>query len=104
MLGSNEFNSGTVKMSYSRSKKLTDSEKRLQALKSQLYGKERETTSNTFRFDSSGIKENGTPSQSANTNTSYLRHDLIKTFILATFTLAAQLVIYFGLQRGLFKF
>ncbi|MDO8499021.1 MAG: hypothetical protein Q7S44_04520 [bacterium] len=89
-------------MTYSRSKKLTEAEKRLQALRSQLYGKEKDSSSPTqvkatFTAPAAENKTEAAVKPPAEVN--YLRSDLLKTTILASIIIGAQLVLYFSLQK-----
>lgn len=88
-------------MSYSRSKKDTDTEKKLQAIRTQLYGKDREISSgNTFKFKAVDFPKTLSPEKPLKEDTVYLRQDLLRTAILATFALTAQILLYLIMQNG----
>ena len=87
-------------MAYSQSKKLTDTEKKLEALKTQLFGKEKNVgyTKNDLTTTKGEVKQ-AAFSQSAFQKTeiqdvNYLRRDLQKIFILASIAIGAQLILY----------
>jgi len=77
--------------------KATLEEKRLENLRRQLSGKmvhpqessEKSSNTKTFSFKAS------TSSSTTKADTAYLRGDLLKTFILSTLAVAAELSIYF---------
>ncbi len=76
-------------MAYSQSKKLTNIEKKLEAVKRQLFGKEE-----------SHIKKNvSIPTFTTETtikhqDLTYFRKDLLKILTLATLAISAQLILY----------
>ncbi len=88
-------------MSIRRTKQISPAEKRFKQLQQQIYGKQREINSNqvvstpprsNYSFDSS------TPSIPVSKTTSdstYLKHDLLKIVILSTLAIGTELVIYF---------
>lgn len=90
-------------MAVIRSHKLTDTEKRLQLLSRQLYGKgspmlgttqiTRNSANQTYRkSDQSGTLKS---SESFRTDVTYLKQDLTKILILASIAVGVQLVIYY---------
>lgn len=91
-------------MAYSESKRLTDTEKRLQALKTQLFGKE----GNQIKVPV-GTKVNIQTAAQKNTITSsyqhqeltYLRNDLRKIALLAFLAIGIQFLLY---MQFTFKF
>lgn len=95
----------------SRSKILTDKEKKLQVLRQQLYGKEptdhvsNRSNSSTFSFKSQ-LERPANPQINGllSSETNYLKKDLIKILCLATIAFLSQLAIYFSINRGLLKF
>lgn len=95
-------------MPYSQSKKTSGTEKRLQALKAQLYGKEEtapkvtssQNTSYTFTAGSS-VQTMQTVIQS---NTGYLKKDLTKITFLAALIFLAQIALYLSVQYKLITF
>lgn len=86
-------------MAYSRSKKLTTTEKKLQTIKNQLYGKE--TNSTTFNFKSAESMNTTSNSTSLKIETNYLKNELIKITLLAALAIGAQLILYFIFQQKL---
>lgn len=102
-------------MSYSRSRKLTDTEKKLQALKTQLYGKTyslptstgKTTTSSssslpTFQFNRNiDQRENFYKPLLEKDNQDYFKKDLLKTLLLATVIVGIQTFLFIGLKKGL---
>ncbi len=100
-------------MAYSQSKKLTAQEKKLLALRTQLYGKEQPDISkaradalkpqkalqhSAFKFNPLGQNET-VPSANHN-EFSYLKNDLQKIGILATLIFSAQALLYIAIQKG----
>lgn len=93
-------------MAYSQSKKQTEAEKKLQVIRMQLYGKEEKSAQNvvtntnsgskSFKFTSSDIKPSGAAVTRREDN--YLKKDLLKTVTLATFAIAAQLILKFTVR------
>lgn len=79
-------------MSYSRSHKLTSNEKRLQALKLQLYGKDQEIKP---QYKTS-LNISSTPTEGI-----YFKKDLFKTLILATLIILVQLFLFSATSKGL---
>lgn len=79
-------------MTYSQSKKLTDTEKRLQVLKTQLFGKE----SNQIKVQTApaNIQTNSPSASYQPQDLSYLRKDLKKIALLAFVAIGAQLILY----------
>lgn len=92
-------------MTYSRSKKTTDFEKRLQTLRNQLYGKDSlssslKSSTNTFRFQTNSalvVTDSAAPASEAN----YLKRDLKRISLLAAGALFIQLLLYLGVQSGI---
>lgn len=85
-------------MAYTQTKKTTELEKRLNKLKVQLYGKEVEVTG-------SGTSQ---IAGRANTNlplseTSYLKKDLIKIFLVSSFLIGIQISFFLALRNNLLK-
>lgn len=83
-------------MSYSQAKKLTDTEKKLQVLRLQLYGKAKEEKSSPAslaKFKSDILSPVSSNQTSA--DLSFLNKDLRKIFLLALAAISIQLVIYF---------
>lgn len=97
MLGSNELKIGIKNyMSISRSQKLTDTEKKLQAIRAQLYGKEEQAIpiqSKTYKLT--------TALTHSVSDTSYLKKDLLKICLLAFLAISAQIILYVVMQKGL---
>jgi hypothetical protein len=96
-------------MSYQQTKKLTAVEKKLQALKTQLYGK----SSNTFVPGKQNITadqvipaqpQQSTFSSTAALDTTYLKHDLLKIFLLASLALGVQVLLFILTRNGIIKF
>lgn len=94
-------------MAYSQSRKLSAEEKKLQALRTQLYGKDRplesvkETSDNSAFSFKSQQKAVGLPTIISAHETSYLKKDLIKIGILATLVFAIQALLFIGISRGI---
>lgn len=96
----------------SRSKILTDKEKKLQSLRQQLYGKEptvqlpnHSESNSAFSFKSTSEPlTNQKVIELLSTESNYLKKDLTKIFVLATIALLSQLAIYFSLNQELLKF
>lgn len=84
-------------MSYTQNRKVVLTEKKLESLRRQLYGKD-----NDYHIVSRPA-HTGTESQHP-TDSSFLRHDLLKTAVLASIGLAIQLGLYFAASRGLINF
>lgn len=96
-------------MTYSRSKKLTDTEKKMQTLRTQLYGKESSPLSPAsqnhpaFSFKSGSFTTvESLPKTLA--PTSFLRNDLLKIAVLASSAISIQLFLYLAVVRGIVKF
>jgi hypothetical protein len=95
-------------MSYQQTKKVTDVEKRLEALKRELYGKEKPVYI--------APKLNQTPSieianqllaplnPSNKSDVYYLNNDLKKILILATLAISTQVLLFLQFNNHLFKF
>lgn len=80
-------------MTYSRSRKLSDGEKKLQLLRSQLYGR------NITSLNAKVPEKTSSPTTSVSTSeVNHLRGDLLKTTILASVIIGAQLLLYFNLK------
>lgn len=86
-------------MAYSRSKKLTDTDRRVQLLRNQLYGKEQSVT---FSFTSQ--KESPVKSETPKPESSYLRRELTKIFFLAVIAVGTEVGLFFANNQGLIKF
>lgn len=88
----------------SRSKKITDTDKKLLALKTQLYGKEvKGDQSNSSSFNFKTLNNQQIPQNYTSTVTptyNYLKHDLLKITLLATVAVSAQIILYFVLNRN----
>ncbi|MCL5784701.1 MAG: hypothetical protein M1142_05105 [Patescibacteria group bacterium] len=78
-------------MSYSRSKKQTENEKKLQVLKAQLYGKDIQVS---LAKPSSNFAFKAEPGQTTVLETDYLRKDLLKITILAILAIGGQLLLF----------
>ncbi|MDD2822836.1 MAG: hypothetical protein PHQ59_02020 [Candidatus Daviesbacteria bacterium] len=93
-------------MAYSESKELTDTEKRLQALKTQLFGKEKVKATKKSSYQTSAIHNTGVISttQHEHQDLAYLKKDLLKITMLATIALFVQLIIYMQLTLKILKF
>lgn len=87
-------------MSYSQSKKSTNTEKKLQALKTQLYGKEhsnismQSTTTNKFHLPSQDLPASQPTKQPTTIMPNYLRQDLLKIALLAAIAISVQVIVY----------
>lgn len=87
-------------MSYSQSKKSNDTGKKLQALKTQLYGKESSATFTQLTtiggLNHPEIKSNTSreTNQKITAIPSYLKHELIKIAFLAAIAICAQIFVY----------
>ncbi|MFH0937113.1 MAG: hypothetical protein V1808_02385 [Candidatus Daviesbacteria bacterium] len=93
-------------MAYQQTKKLSTAEKKLQALRTQLYGKGEVQIHQTPTFHSQKDTSPSTPishqsTSSSTLDVSFLRHDLLKILLLAALAIGAQLLIYLSLQKGL---
>lgn len=98
-------------MTYSRSKKVTDTERKLQAIKTQLYGKEEQsknTLKNTqmakgafYKFDKPLSATNII--QKDNTDNP-LKRDLLKILFLSSAAIGIQVGLYLVLNLGIIKF
>lgn len=100
------------KMTYSRTKKLSDTEKKLQSIRAQLYGKEdiqlkaRPSDLPTYSLNTRPDIKTSTAKTTLNSSYNYavvtpLKQDLIKIFVLAAFAIGIQLLLYLGQQQGL---
>lgn len=100
-------------MTYSRSQKTTDIERRLQILRNQLYGKEevvlsedrhvsiKSQTSSEFKFTTTQNQ----PNQALiKTEVFFLKQDLLKILLLAGLAIGAQIFLYISLNIKLLKF
>ena len=87
-------------MAVHRTHKLLSSEKRLQLLQTQLYGKtdENPTANIQPQYPSSRIQH-----PSSKTDITYLKHDLTKIALLTTLAIGIQLLIYFGSRSNLLR-
>lgn len=87
-------------MTYSRSKKVTDQERKLESLKVQLYGKDGGVN---IQFKTP-LPESSQTTVAQITSTgedTYLKKDLTKIMLLGSLAIGVQFVLYFALQRGL---
>jgi hypothetical protein len=86
-------------MAYSQSKKLTDTEKKLQSLKIQLFGKEKNLVSQPMVTSQKTniINQSATVSISTHQHQdiAYLKKDLLKILTLAMIALFVQLMLKF---------
>lgn len=89
-------------MAYSESKELTDTEKRLQSLKIQLFGKERHAT--TVSHKSNIINSSSTTISYQHHDLTYLKKDLQKILILATIAFSVQLILYLQFTFKIVRF
>lgn len=100
--------------------KLTLEQKRLEALKRQLYGKEPQTQKKPLE-KVKPIKEEGTPQEvylldrfkraseiskqnEPQTEVSYLKRDLLKIFMLSAIAITIQTLLFIGLKNNLIRF
>ena len=98
-------------MPYSRSKKLTSTEKRLQLLRTQLYGKEegsstvlpKPVNSSAFSFKIPTKSGESTKMLTNTSDTHYLRHDLLKILLLAILAVGIEAILYIGINQGIIK-
>ena len=84
----------------------SDTEKRLQLLQTQLYGKMGEVSSIKYQASSKeGLKQEtlNTNYVIPNTDTTYLKHDLAKIVLLSTLAIGIQLLLYFGSRSNLLR-
>lgn len=98
-------------MGYSQSKKLSQTEKKLQSLKLQLYGKPENLMSLTTekpKSTHSAINQSSDTLVSSgaikNNDPHFLKKDLTKIFLLAILAISIELTIYFTNSYGLLKF
>ncbi len=82
-----------VQLSLTNMTNLTLEEKRLQQLRSQLFGKQRLSSSDLAT----------TTSQKAGHELAYLKGDLTKIIFLTFFAFAAQAILYWSLNHHLIK-
>lgn len=90
-------------MSYSQSKNTSDTSKRLRTLRAQLYGKD---AGISIHLPKQSLTSTNSPVSSYNQaelNTSYIKKDLYKTFIIATALVGIQVSTYLGLKNHLLK-
>lgn len=93
-------------MAVTKSLKITPTEKRLQILREQLYGKN--TVKNSYTkivntMDSTKI-EFIPSTKNYQTDISFLRADLLKILVLASLAFAIQVTIYISINNGFLKF
>lgn len=91
------------KMSYSQSKNTSDVSKRLRILRAQLYGKD---TDMSIHLPKQSLIFSNSPASSypqAGLDTSYIKRDLYKTFIIATLLVGVQVTVYLSLKNHLLK-
>lgn len=96
-------------MAVIKSLKLTPTEKRLQILREQLYGKnpiKNSYVKATQITDSVKTKTEfiSLPVKNYQTDISDLRSDLLKILVLASIAFAVQITLYIGINGGLLKF
>lgn len=94
-------------MAYSQSKKLTDTEKRLEALKIQLFGKEenRIKKSANIKIHEAGKTQIFTTGATIKPqDLTYFRNDLLKILTLATLAISAELILYMLFTFKILKF
>lgn len=94
-------------MAYSQSKKLTDTEKKLEALKIQLFGKEenRIKTSTNIKIHEAGKTQTSTAETTIKPqDLTYFRNDLLKILTLATLAISAELILYMLFTFKILKF
>lgn len=94
--------------------KITLEQKRLEQLRRQLYGKERDTVSikkqpektsssnSSHSYSLAAVETLPGSSQSVSLDINYLKKDLLKIVSLSATALAAQLLLYFSLQMKIF--
>ncbi len=107
MLGSKEFEP-KGKMGYSKVES-SDKQKKLANLKTQLYGKD--TFSNILRnvsIKKAEKEENPNffvdkTASKQSIDSSYLKNDLLRILILATFAIGTQLILFFAVNSGIIK-
>ena len=83
-------------MAIHQTKKQSDLEKKLRLLRQQVYGKERVSNIKyqALREDKTAMITHNTNYIIPNTDTTYLRQDLLKIFILAGSALGLQIILY----------
>lgn len=91
-------------MTYSKIKQLTDSEKKLQILRNQLYGKQEVVVA-----PKQPTVKLSTPIQSLvnhpiKEEVTFLRQDLMKIMLLASVAIMVQIILYLSLNLKLLKF
>ncbi|MFA5932826.1 MAG: hypothetical protein WCV81_01010 [Microgenomates group bacterium] len=82
-------------MAYSQAKELTDTEKRLQALKIQLFGKEKNIKVQNNKMTATNQSATLTLDHHQHQDLAYLRKDLLKIATLAIIALFVQLMLKF---------
>lgn len=95
-------------MAVIKSLKLTPTEKRLQTLREQLYGKnpvKNSYTNTKVAGATDSIKtEFILPTKNYQSDISYLRADLLKILTLASVAFAVQITLYISIHNGFWKF
>ncbi len=86
-------------MAYSRSKKISDQEKKLESLKVQLYGKDG-SVSIQFKTQPAESPQSIVTKTITTNEDIYLKKDLTKILILGSLAIGVQLILYFTLQKG----
>ncbi len=86
--------------------KLTLEEKRLKILRNQLFGKEPLTTEKVKVVPQVKAINQITNSANLTSNkeSTYLRNDLLRIFLLTTLALSLEFILYFSLQNRLISF
>ena len=74
--------------------KQSDTEKRLQLLSRQLYGKNEKLDLRGEKIESHNLSSN-TQHPTSNQDITYLKHDLTKITILAGLAIGVQLILYY---------
>jgi hypothetical protein len=84
-------------MAYSQSKKTTGIEKKLQVIRTQLYGKDNGITTYSIKTENTKTKSTLKESSAVATfNVDYLKKDLLKIVLLTILAMGAQMFIYFS--------
>lgn len=93
-------------MAVIKSLKLTPTEKRLQILREQLYGKNPIKASYTKVADiTNSVKtEFMPPAKNYQTDVNFLRADLFRILILASIAFAVQITLFISINNGLLRF
>lgn len=96
-------------MAVIKSLKLTPTEKRLQILREQLYGKNPVQSPHAPHAKIAGNTDSlktefVSPIKNYQTDISYLRADLLKILILASMAFAVQITLYISINNGFIRF